>query len=268
MNEKVKTVLESIVQRFERGDIPELIAYSTFPIPNIPAAKWSLLNRILMSLSGTSDARGFKQWKTVDRYVKKGAKAFSILAPRLAKKETEDEEAEKIILVGFLSIPVFRVEDTEGKALDYEELELPELPLMDVAREWGISIKAIPGNYHSFGSYSQSRKEISLATKEESVFFHEISHAAHQRILGELKNGQDWRQEIVAELSAAVLCQLVGKTSDYLGNHYQYIERYGKEASLTPWQACIKVMGDVEKVLNLILRREETPPISHYGSAN
>lgn len=42
MIEKVKQALQSIVNRFEAGDIPEAIAYSPFPIPNIPAAKWSL----------------------------------------------------------------------------------------------------------------------------------------------------------------------------------------------------------------------------------
>ena len=256
MNEKVKQALQSIVQRFEQGNIPDVIAYSTFPIPNIPAARWSLLNRILMNLSGTNDARGYRQWQEVGRHVKYGAKAFTILAPRFIKKETEEGEKEKMLLAGFLGVPVFKVEDTEGEPLDYEQLELPELPLMEVARRWGVSVKAIPGNYHYVGSFSQERKEIALATKEESVFFHELAHVAHQRIMGELKGGQDWKQEIVAELSAAVLCQIVGKTSKHLGNHYQYIERYGKEASLTPWQACVRVMADVEKVLTLILERE------------
>ena len=85
------------------------------------------------------------------------------------------------------------------------------------------------------------------------MFFHELAHAAHQRILGELKKGQDWRQEIVAELAAATLCKIVGKTSKNLGNTYRYIEGYAEGAKLTPWQACLKVIGDTEKVLNLIL---------------
>lgn len=252
VNEKVRQALESIVQRFKNGDIPEVIAYSTFPISKIPSARWSLLNRMLMFIAGTNDARGFRQWQEAGRHVKKGAKAFSILAPRFIKKQTEEEE-ERILLAGFLSVPVFRAEDTEGEPLDYQEIELPELPLMEVAQRWGISVKAIPGNYHFTGYFSQDRKEIALATKEECIFFHELAHAAHQRILGELKKGQDWNQEIVAELSAATLCKIVGKTSKYLGNHYQYIERYAKEASLTPWQGCMRVMSDVEKVLNLIL---------------
>ena len=256
MNEKVKQALESILKRFKNGDIPEVIAYSTFPIPNIPASKWSLLNRMLMFIAGTNDARGFRQWQQVGRHVRKGAKAFTILAPRFVKKQAEDEEKEKILLVGFLSVPVFRVEDTEGEPLDYQQIELPELPLIEVAQRWGMSVEAIPGNYHYIGCFSQEGRKIALATEEESVFFHELAHAAHQRILGELKRGQDWRQEIVAELSSAVLCSIVGKTSKHLGNQYQYIERYAEQAKLTPWQACIRVMSDVEKVLNLILERE------------
>jgi antirestriction protein ArdC len=253
MNTKVKQAPESIIQRFKEGDIPKAIAYSIFPIPNIPTSKWSLLNWTLMFISGTSDARGFKQWKEVGRHVKKGSKSITILAPRFAKKQTEDEEEPKPILAGFLAVPVFKVEDTEGKPLDYQKIELPQLPLMKVAQEWGISVKAIPGNYHYSGYFSQDRREIALASKEESVFFHELAHAAHQRILGELKKGQDWKQEIVAELAAATLSKIVGKTSKYLGNSYRYIEGYAKSANLTPWQGCLKVISDTDKVLNLIM---------------
>ncbi len=253
MSEKVKQALENVVKRFREGDIPEAIAYSMFPVPNIPASRWSLLNRTLMFFAGTSDARGFRQWQEVGRYVKKGSRAFTILAPRFIRKDTDDQEDAKTILVGFLAVPVFRVEDTEGEPLDYQKIELPEFPLMEVAKEWGISVKAIPGNYRYFGYFSQDRREIALATREESVFFHELAHAAHQRILGELKQGQDWKQEIVAELSAAVLCRMVGKSSKNLGNSYRYVERYAKSANLTPWQGCMRVMSDTEKVLNLII---------------
>src|SRR5512147_2210328 len=139
MNEKVKQAIESIVQRFKEGDIPKAIAYSMFPIPNTPSSKWSLLNRTLMFISGTGDARGLRQWKEAGRYVKKGSKSFTILAPRFVKKEPENEEEEvKSILVGFWAVPVFKVEDTDGKPLDYQEIELPEFPLIEIAKDWGI----------------------------------------------------------------------------------------------------------------------------------
>ena len=248
-----KEALNNILSRFKSGDIPKAIAYSMFPIPDTPAAKWSLSNRILMFIADTQDGRGINQWKKAGRHVKKGAKAFHILAPRFGKKENDDGE-EEVVLKGFFSIPMFRYEDTEGEPLDYEQIELPNLPLLEVAREWGLSVKPIPGNYSYYGYYSNTRKEIALATEEETVFFHELSHAAHARVKGKIKPGQDWKQEIVAELSAAVLCHMVGKDGDaYLGNAYQYIDRYAKEAKVSAISACFQVMGDVEKVLSEIL---------------
>jgi len=252
---KVKEALEGIVQRFKDGDIPEAIAYSMFPIPNTPASRWSLLNRTLMFLSGTGDARGFRQWKEAGRHVRKGAKSFTILAPRLVKNQAENEKDEDTepILAGFLAVPVFTVEDTDGQPLDYQKIELPELPLMEVAWELGIFVKAIPGNYRHYAYFSQNRKEIGLASKEETVFFHELAHEAHQTILGQLKKDQDWKQEVVAELAAAALCRIVGKTSKHLGNSYRYIEEYAKSPNLLPWQGCLKVISDTEEVLNLIM---------------
>jgi antirestriction protein ArdC len=255
MKEKVRHVLASIIERFKTRNIPKAIALSMFPIPNIPAHKWSLLNRTLMFIAGTQDARGFGQWKLAGRKVKKGAKAIYILAPYI-KKEEDDE---KTVLKGFLTVPVFKVEDTEGDPLDYEQIELPVLPLLERAEEWSIAVKAIPGNYRYYGAYLLDKKEIVLASKEEVTFFHELSHVAHEKVKGKLKAGQDPFQEITAELSAAVLCSLIGKSGEkYLGSNYQYIETYAKRVKKSVHSACLTVMSDTEKVLNLILAKEET----------
>lgn len=123
-----------------------------------------------------------------------------------------------------------------------------------MAKKWGIEVKAIPGNYLFYGFYRDTSKEIALATKEEVVFFHELAHAGHAKVKRELKPGQDWKQEIVAELSAAVLCHLVGKDGErHLGNSHTYIEKYAAKAKMVPLAACFQVIGDVEKVLQLIL---------------
>jgi len=262
MNDRIKSALQSILEKFQSGEIPEAIAIATFPPINIPAAKWSLINRTLMNMSGTQDARGYHQWRQVKRCVKHGAKAITIFAPRFAREKNGDRE--DLILKGYLAVPVFRVEDTEGEPVDYQRLKIPEFPLQAVALNWGISLKAIPGNEKHYGYYLPDRKEIALATEDESVFFHELAHAGHQRVSGELKNEQDPWQEIVAELSAEVLCRIVGKTSRYLGNSYRYIEHYAGQLELSPLTACVHVLGEVEKVLGLILSlpedREMGPP--------
>ena len=256
MNDKVKQVLSLIIDKFKNGEIPEAVAYAMFPIPDIPSSKWSLLNRTLMFLSGTQDGRGFKQWQQVDRFVKKGSKAIYILVPFI--KKVEDGGDEKQVLYGFGCKPVFRVEDTDGESLDYEQIELPDFPLLERAKEWSISVKAIPGNYRYYGYYSFKSGEIALATPEEKTFFHELSHAGHKKIKGTLKAGQDPFQEIVAELSAAALCKLVGKQqNDTFGNSYRYIEKYAEKIKMSSYHACLKVMSETEKVLNLILKGKE-----------
>jgi hypothetical protein len=255
MNERVKNVLNIIVEKFKSGEIPEAVAMASFPVPNIPSARWSFTNRTLMFLSGTADARGFQQWKQSNRWVKKGVRAIYILVPCI-KRETDEETGEKTnTLRYFKASPVFAYEDTEGEPLAYEQAEVPELPLMDKAKTWNISVKAVPGNYRYLGCYSSTRREIALATPAEKVFFHELAHAAHEKVKGSLAAGQDPLQEIVAELSAQALCRLVGKrSSDTTGNSYRYIEHYAGKLGLSPHTACLKVLSETEKVLNLILK--------------
>lgn len=256
INEKVKSALNSILQTFESGNIPEAIALAVYPTFDIPMSKWSLLNRLLAVLYGTEDARGFKQRKEVGRWVIKGAKSFTILAPRfktIVKKGDDGEDDKKIkLLKGFIGVPVFRVEDTTGEPLDYQRLELPELPLIEVAKNWGTSTKAVSGSSEFYGAFAPSIKEIHLASPEEMIFFHELAHAAHDR-LSPIRSGQLWKQEIVAELSAACLCRLVGTKPENLGHFHQYIANYAHKANLTAVQACIRVIHDVEKVVSLIL---------------
>ena len=118
---------------------------------------------------------------------KKGAKSFRILAPRCKSREDEETGDKTQVVIGFLAVAVFKVEDTDGEELDYQQLELPPFPLQEKAEEWGIKVIPIAGNFKFSGYFSGSRKEIGLATKEESVFFHELSHAAHERVNGALK---------------------------------------------------------------------------------
>jgi hypothetical protein len=135
MNMKVKLTLDCIIQRFKIGDIPEAVAFSVFPIADIPSARWSKLNRIVMFLSGTQDARGFRQWEEAGRKVKKGSKAIYILVPNFRSIEDEKSGSERNVIIGFMARPVFRLEDTDGEPLEYEQVELPDLPLTDCAKQ-------------------------------------------------------------------------------------------------------------------------------------
>jgi len=253
MKPKVRDTLNQLIAKFESGDIPQAVSYAMFPFPDVPSSKWSLTNRTLMFLSGTMNGRGYRQWQQVGRFVRRGSRAFYILVPYLRWVE-DDLGEQQHTLLGFGAKPVFRVEDTDGEPLEYQSIEVPDFALIERAHDWGIDVRAVPDNYRYYGSYSPGRKEIAVATSSEAVFFHELAHCADHIIKGHLKPGQGPFQEIIAELAAQSLAVMVGKsTEDTTGNGYRYIRRYAKKAGMEAHTACLKVLSETEKVLNLIL---------------
>lgn len=267
MSTTSKKSIEQVLAAFENGNIPQAIAYSTFTPPgNIPACKWTKHNRALAFLQGTGDARGFNQWKEVGRHVKKGTKSIYILGPVLKKSNGKGEiedlqtaektEVENLQCVGYYGISVFRVEDTEGEPLEYITLDTKTLPLADVAEKWGIDIKTGAFNSEYYAYYSNSRKEIVMVTDDNAVFFHELAHAAHYRIDPKANKADTIEKEIIAELSAAALCQITGKQMN-TGNHYRYIKSYAELKNLSLFKACMKVLDTCIKVIDEIIKASE-----------
>jgi hypothetical protein len=257
IKEKTAKTVDQILEAFEKGDLPEAIAYSTFTPPeNIPAAKWSRHNRALAFLQGTGDARGFNQWKAAGRSVKKGSHAIHILGPYLVKKGKNEKDEDELQCIGYYGIPVFRVEDTEGDELDYIQFDTKTLPLANVAAKWGLEVKSGAFTEVYYAYYSNNRKEIVMATKEETVFYHELAHAAHYRIDPDIGSATKLEKEVIAELSAAALARLAGK-HDTLGNHFNYIKGYAAAAKLTPVKACMKVLDKCISVIELIIAESE-----------
>ncbi|MEK6862527.1 MAG: antirestriction protein, partial [Nanoarchaeota archaeon] len=177
---RIAEATNKILELFETGNVPETIAILTHPKIKLPSNKWSLRNRLIMYLQGTADARGFLMWKEAGRTIKAGSKAVYILAPNVIKKEKEESEEENK-LIGFRTIPVFKVEDTTGKPLEYENIPLPEFKFLDVAKSWGLRVEGIGFISNYYGAYSSSEKKILMASPEEEVFYHELSHASHDR---------------------------------------------------------------------------------------
>jgi antirestriction protein ArdC len=106
-----------------------------------------------MLLAGTEDARGYRQWQATERHVRKGARAFSILGPCKVKRSQVDEESGeevvRVMVVGFRTIPVFRIEDTDGKPIERAEYRPAELPplfettAVVLARLWNFELDTV-----------------------------------------------------------------------------------------------------------------------------
>ncbi|MBK8205169.1 MAG: M48 family peptidase [Planctomycetes bacterium] len=261
--ERANMAAQSVLRVWESGQLPGLIAQSVLASKaDLPCAKWSLGNRLLMLVQGTADARGFQQWKEVERNVRKGSKAIYILGPVLVKRDKADPASE-LALIGFRGIPVFRFEDTEGQPLEvssYTPEALP--PLQEVAQRIGVQVSYTPALADFMGRYLPGRKAIELCTHDSATWFHELSHAVDD-YLGSMKRAKSKSDaaykdgEVVAEFCAAALAKLYG--IEYEHNALRYIERYRQDAA----KAVTRLLSRIEAVLAFILESEavtETMP--------
>jgi len=251
LSTKTRKALDRVVEQFKSGDLSPIAEIARIQRQGepIPSDRWSLSNRVLAYIqTGDLDCRGFRQWRQVGRHVRQGEHAAYILAPCTVSIKDEESGEETQVLRGFRPVPVFGYDQTEGKelpAVDYAPAEMP--PLAELADRLGVELNYLPLPADRLGTCAVDGGRINLGTHDPVVIFRELAHAAHARLKGRLRGGQDAAQETVAEFTAAVLMHLYG-LGDRAGNCWQYISGYAPD----PLQAIVKALGTVEKVLALL----------------
>lgn len=259
--------VDRLLEMFKTGKMPEAAAFHIIRRKKgecyKPSDCWSLGNQILQMCQGTDDARGFKQWLEVGRHVKKGCHAIHILAPLTRKIKAVNPktglEEEKVIVLGFRPLPVYRYEDTEGVELegmpDYSPTTPP--PFWNVAEKLGISIMYVPMMSNYLGQFNMAANTIKLCSQDAVVYFHELAHAVHNTFT-DLRTCDTAVAEAVAEFSAAVMASIQG-IQGYEYQAWEYIKmvtdnRDNPEEAL---KALMQVLGDVEKVVSIALSASE-----------
>lgn len=256
---KAEESVKKIVKAFQSGMLPKVVAFTYLKLDGVekPSYKWSFLNRLIIALDGHDDARGFKQWQAVGRTVKAGEKASHILAPIFAKVEDKKTGEDKSILIGFKSIPVFGASQTEGEPLPEDNIAdqlKAKLPLVDVAEHWNMTITVHQSKAGEAGHYIPSRNLISMACEDASVFLHELVHKADDICQGGLKGGQDMIQEVVAEMGAAVLMDMLGmRTDETTGQAWAYIEAYCQRDGKAVDSVCMSLVKRIGMAVDCIM---------------
>lgn len=290
--DQIKKSMYKVLDLIKSGNLPQAVSVVQFPKDDIPANAWSLFNKLnclIASMGSKSidvagshsmDFRGFQMWKKVGRHVKKGVHAEAFILVPINKKGTrrywENDHGSKHVLFGdskapegkteksepfsflwgFKGIPVFHATQTEGKEIKYVELKLPPLPFIEVAKFLEIKVIPVHGNPSYHGYFAPGRKEIALATSEESVFFHELAHAVDHYLQIKsgkegLKGGQQIDQEVVAEFSSSCLAYMQGlKVEQNVARAKAYIERYVN--SKNPEKTILILFSRIEGVIEFI----------------
>ena len=262
--EQAQAAAQVILDAFEQGTIPQALAQVFIHrTHDVPARRWSFTNRLISSLHGHFDARGFRQWKAVGRYVKAGERAFHILVPRtIIAKEDDAERGVKAgdsIVIGFLSAAVFGYSQTDGAPLPGEEEEarfIESLPLIEVARSWQIEVVTYSGADSGALGYFCPGGQIGLGVRNPSTWAHEMIHAADHRLSTLSRGGgQKLDNEIVAEFGGAVLLECLGlSTESDRGGAFEYIQSYCRQHDRSLMSAVTELVDRTCKCVALILQ--------------
>lgn len=142
---------------------------------------------------------------------------------------------------------------TERKP-DHDPVNLSELPLIEKAEEWGIQVKTVPRMCKCHGHYNRNRKEIQLASTDVKTFLHGLTHAAIERLSDTLTHTKPQQQEIMAEMAACTLFQiLMNRADEKLSNSYSFILFNAVALNMIPLDACLEVFAETEEIIESIL---------------
>jgi hypothetical protein len=250
----------NLLEKFKEPEGLTYVAKSMFKRGiQVPSDKWSYRNKLIMFCHRTDDARGFNAWSKAGRKVKAGG-GFYILAPKIinvwedvvqADGTNKKEKVQKC--VGFRPLPVWAVEATDGKPVDYQfDKPMPKFLGQALAEKYGIKISQTTANLSYDGVYIQG-KEIKMATDDQQTFFHELVHLVDDK-LDKSKKFQDEtknEKELIAEFGSAVLMQIFGLQYSEK-SVYDYIRHYTKTGD-DIIESVFPLLERASKIINTIM---------------
>ena len=281
----------AIINAFRNPDnLPAKLAQVVLAAGGNHSSKYSWGNQFLVIIHGYSDAAGFRQWQDYGRQVRKGSKAFPILAPikRTFNKDTTGPDGtirtERVSYVaGWKDVKVFGLESTDiSDPAKWEKFQgrgaasqriIEAAPFAVLAGRWGFEVKADGHliNRGALGCYSPDTKQLRLAVANLSTWAHELVHLVDDG-LGNMvtRYGQQPDNEIVAELGGAILLATIASRPDAgveasdadLGGCWSYISSYGGGDTL---QAAAKLLNRTLEAVSYILEALEDETIPAPG---
>lgn len=209
----------------------------------ITGQKYRGFNAFWLMMTGQHTVAGYNQWLEKGWQVQKGSKSILITAPMIKKdRETGDK-----VMIGFRGVRVFSSKDVRNveTGAEWQDPEMPEVDLTDrlngadeYFRNLGASVTHTDEG-RAFYRPSTDRitmphRELFVATRSStatenyySTLAHEHAHwTGHKSRLDrlDLKNKRGYAfEELVAELSAAFLCNELRITSSPRDDHAQYL---------------------------------------------
>ena len=222
---------------------------------------------IVFQKPNATHVAGFRTWRRLGRYVKKGEHGITIMAPIVYRRKTETEEAddretEDETVRTFKTVHVFDVSQTDGKPLPdfakvggdpgiYAERLREYVASRGIKLEYSEAMGAADGV--SCGGVIKVRKGLSAA-EEFSVLVHELAHEMVHKKRDSMPKHRKVR-ETEAEAVAFVVCHGIGL--DVSSASSDYIQLYNGDKK-TLLQSLERIQRTAAEILAAITQERES----------
>jgi len=227
--------------------------------------RYSFNNALLIGAQDPEATRvaGFATWKSLGRSVRKGERAIRILAPRMGRRIGSEDGEECRPVIGFRSVAVFDVAQTEGDELPVvcHNLEGDDpAACFDGLRGqasrlgYGVTLVELPGTANGDCTYGLRRIRVESRNhpaQQVKTLAHELAHALlHEGVADRAL------AELEAESTAFVVCRALGLDSgDYSFGYVASWAGGGPEAAA----AITASGGDIQRAAAAILDGLDAP---------
>jgi len=184
-------------------------------------------NLILAQKPDAQLVAGYRAWTTNNRFVRKGEKGITILAPLLRK---DPDDPHHRILTGFKTVHVFDISQTEGDPIplpepprllqdtpeDHIKLASLKFRLAMLCASKGVSVTWDFQHPTALGVYRPDHKRIQIkADLSHTQGFKTLCHEAAHMLLHTASDDRT-QAELEAETTAYLTCHALGiNTNDY-----------------------------------------------------
>ncbi|MBL7648018.1 MAG: DUF1738 domain-containing protein [Candidatus Hydrogenedentes bacterium] len=233
--------LKSLVENLESGKSDQLVAYLA---AMARFHRYSFRNIVLIQSQFPSATRvsGFRAWKKLGRFVKKGEQGITIIAPMVFRDSSDTALQDDQPRIRFRAAYVFDVSQTDGEALpcpaeasgdplDHTERLKAFIASQGIVLEYSDELGNAEGA--SSGGKIRIRPELSPAA-EFSVLVHELAHEllhwTDHGLIGTCKSRELEAEAVAFIVSSAIGLECSTASSDYIQLYNGTVETL--EASL------------------------------------
>lgn len=229
--EEVKQLIEqglaTLVENLEHGKSDQLVLYIA---AMAKFHRYSLRNIMLIvsQFPTATQVAGFRAWKKLDRYVKKGEQAITIFAPMIYRNDSESVLPEDEPRIRFRAAHVFDLSQTDGEPLPHpaevggDPRDFTErLKKLIVAKNIVLEYSSELGNAEgaSSGGKIRIRPDLSPAA-EFSVLVHELAHETlhwnDQRLVTSKTIKETEAEAVAFIVASAIGLNTNSASSDYI----------------------------------------------------